>query len=137
MHRLSSTRSVWKGTRDPAGCRASVAVVELVLANRHVAIAREAAELRCLSDVAARHYLRHVALDEEAFGRLVSRVRDAFVSPGFSARADAMGAQAEGVRVLVRKAVETELPAFDEDRRKMQAEAENDAETARIADACS
>jgi hypothetical protein len=112
-------------------------VVELVLADRHVAMAREAAELPCLSDVVARHYLRHVALDEEAFGRLASRVRDAIASVGFSARADATAAEGRSVEEVLRSAVETELPEYDTDRREMQAEADSDAEIARIRNACS
>jgi hypothetical protein len=125
------------GAEDPAGCGDGKAMVELVLADRHVAMAREAAELPCLSDVVARHYLRHVALDEEAFGRLASRVRDAIASVGFSARADATAAQGRSVEELLRSAVEIELPAYDDDRREMQAEADSDSEIARIRNACS
>lgn len=125
------------GSPAPTDCRNASAVVELVLSERHVAIAREAVELRCLSDVVTQHYLRHVALDEQAFGRLSARVSDAVASRGFRARADAIEAQGDSVDDLLRSTVEVELPAYDTDRREMQAEADNDAETARIANACS
>lgn len=125
------------GSPAPPDCRNASAVVELVLSERHVAIAREAVGLRCLSDVVTRHYLRHVALDEQAFGRLSARVSDAVASRGFRARADAIVAQGDSVDDLLRSIVEAELPAYDTDRREMQAEADNDAETARIANACS
>lgn len=125
------------GGEDPAHCGVTSATIELVLADRHVAMAREAAGLPCLSDVVARHYLRHVALDEEAFGRLSPQVRDAVASPGFSARADAAAAQGRSVEEVLRSAVEAELPGYDTDRREMQAEADSDAEVAQIGDACS
>ena len=125
------------GDGDPADCTGRKAAVELVLTERHVAMAREAADLPCLSDVVARHYLNHVALDEEALGRLASRVRRAVASAGFSASADAAAAQGRGLGDVLRSAVETELPAYDDDRKEMQAEADSDAEVARIRNACS
>ena len=48
--------------------------IELVLTDRRVALAREAVELPCLSDVVARHYLRYVTLDQEALARLSVRL---------------------------------------------------------------
>lgn len=121
----------------PTNCKSTSAVVELVLSDRHVTIAREAVELRCLSDVATQHYLHHAALNEQAFHRLSARVNDAVKSGPFRVRADAMVALGGSVDDLLRSTVEAELPAYDTDRREMQAEADNDAETAQIANACS
>ena len=125
------------GDGDTAECRDRKLVVQLVLADRDVAIAREATELPCLSDVVTQHYLRHVALDQEAFDRLTSRIRNIVTSTEFSVRADEATAQGSSVVDVIRSAVEAELPAYDDDRSKMQAEADSDAEVARIRDACS
>ena len=125
------------GEGDPRDCGDRKAVVELVLGNRHVGLAQEAAELPCLSGVVTRHYLRHVALDEEAFRRLASRVRDAVSSDWFSALTDSAAAEGRSVEDVLRSAVEIELPAYDIDRAEMQAEADDDAEVARIGNACS
>lgn len=125
------------GDGDPADCGDRKMVIELVLSNRRVGMAREAAKLPCLSDVVAQHYQRHVVMDEQAFRRLESRVRDSVSSPGFSASADAAAAQGRSVEDVLRSAVEIELPAYDIDRAEMQAEADDDAEVARIGNACS
>jgi hypothetical protein len=118
-------------------CSNDTVMIELVLTGRRVVMAREAAELPCLSDVVSRHYLRHVALDQEALARLVVRLRESVTSTGFSTRADAMSAQAGSVADMLRSVVETEMPAYDNDRRDMQAQADSDAEVASIQDACS
>ena len=79
--------------------------------------------------------LRRYELDPRS--SLESRVRDSVLSPGFSASADTAAAQGRSVEDVLRSAVEIELPAYDIDRAEMQAEADDDAEVARIGNACS
>lgn len=122
---------------NPAKCGNRKMTIELVLTDRHFAFAREAAALPCLSDVVARHYLRHAALDQQAFARLTLRLRETIISIGFTARADAVSGQAGSLGEMLRSVVETQLPAYDSDRRDMQALADSEAEIASLNDACS
>lgn len=111
--------------------------VNLRLTERRIQVAREAAIVPCLSDVAIAHYGNHATADGAAFGRLVGRVERRLHSTAFSAAASAGVAARDDVIIRIRAAVDQELVAYDADRKQMQEAADTEAEIGKIENACS
>jgi len=113
------------------------ATVDLRLTERRIHIAREAANLPCLLDVAVSHLTRHAAAEGEAFNSLVGRFESRLGSAAFKVLATAERTPGGDVDTLVKAAVDQELATYDVDRMQMWDETDTVDEIDKIQNACS
>ncbi len=117
--------------------RAVRATVDLWLTERRIHIAREAAALPCLADVAVSHLTHHATAEGEAFGRMVGRVEQHLQSAAFSARVRNERARGGDVDMLIKAALDQELVIYDADRKQMRDETDTADEIEKVQNACS
>lgn len=108
----------------------------LVLDKRRIAVAREVMGQDCLRDVALAHYRRHAEADDEAFTRLAERVGRRVSSTAFQTLLRTKGPSIPEVKRLLQSAVEGELPAYDKERRGVQATVDTPRQVATLENAC-
>jgi len=113
------------------------APIDLRLTERRIHIAREAASLPCLLDVAVSYPTRQAAAEGEAFNRLVGRFESRLGSAAFKLSATAERTSGGDADILVKAAMDQELATYDVDRMQMQDEADTADEIDKVQNACS
>lgn len=127
-----------RATSRSDGCEPMIrATVDLWLTERRIHIAREAANLPCLSGVAVSHLTHHAAAEGEAFERLVARIGSHLHSATFSATAMEERARGGDVDLLIKAAVDQELAIYDADRKRMRDKTDTADEIETVQNACS
>lgn len=119
-------------------CERAVRVtVDLWSTERRIHIAREAATLPCLADVAVSHLILHATAEGEAFGRLVDRLEIRLRSAAFAAMVRAERARGGNVSMLIKAALDQELVTYDADRKHMRDATDTADEIEKVQNACS